>query len=72
MSLGELSVRVGVHGEPLSGIEEFHEKHAVIAVARDVLRAKPFTRFTGDCVGKQATIIQSRHTHRCVASHTRR
>ena len=48
----EFAIGVSVNGKSLASIEQLHEQHAVVAVAGDVLGAKPRHRITGDGIGE--------------------
>ena len=57
---GEAGIRMRMNGQPLPGVEQFHEQHRVGAVARDVVGAEPGHRVGGDRVAQQRPVGQCR------------
>ena len=55
----ERVIGVGVHGQPLAGIEQLDQQHRRGAVRGDVVRAEPSQRIGGDRVGEQSAVAQA-------------
>src|SRR5210317_279772 len=60
---------MSVHGESLSSVQKFHEKHHVISVACNVILAEPGQRLAGDGITEQAAVVESSHSDWGTSSH---
>ena len=69
MLLGKVTVRVSMHWQALTSIEQLDEQHSVDTEVLNVSRTQPRERIAFDSAGQQLTVSQTGHSCGSVTAH---